>query len=198
MLEFLLLTNRKANENVMGIIIGNVCCLLAMVTDTISSSCKTAKKMLAVQIVSQFFYGASAIALKGYSAAVQNAVTVLRNLAAIKDIKSKWIEWILVIAAFILGLAFNNLAFIGLLPVFANLIYSLAVFRFKDNERALKGAFIINLIAYAIFHGALLNIVGVVTNSVLVITTVIFLIRDTKRKKESEETQQREPSGEDG
>ena len=167
----------------MGIIIGNLCSLLAMITDTIGSSCKTAKKMLAVQILSQFFYAASAIALKGYSAAVQNAVTVLRNLAAIKDIKSKWVEWTLVIAAFVLGLAFNNLGFIGLLPVLANLIYSLAVFRFKDNERALKGAFVINLIAYAVFHGALLNIVGVVTNSVLAVTTALFIIRDTKRKK---------------
>ena len=37
---------------------------------------------MAVQIVSQFFYGASSIVLKGYSSTAQNIVAVFRNFAA--------------------------------------------------------------------------------------------------------------------
>ena len=40
-----------------------------------------------VQIISQFFYGASSIVLKGYSSTAQNIVAVFRNLAAAKNIR---------------------------------------------------------------------------------------------------------------
>jgi hypothetical protein len=169
----------------MEYIIGNLCSLGAMVTDTVSASCKSAKKMLLVQILSQFIYGVGAIALKGYSAAVQNAMAVLRNLAAIRNIQSKWVEWGLVAAGVVLGLVFNNLQWLGLLPVIANLVYSIIMFRFPDNERALKAAFIFNVILYAIFNAAIWNVVGAITNTVLAISTAIFLVRDVRRAKQS-------------
>ncbi len=169
----------------MEYIIGNLCSLGAMVTDTVSASCKSAKKMLLVQILSQFIYGFGAIALKGYSAAVQNAMAVLRNLAAIRNIQSKWVEWGLVAAGVVLGLVFNNLQWLGLLPVIANLVYSITMFRFPDNERALKAAFIFNVILYAIFNAAIWNVVGAITNTVLAISTAIFLVRDVRRAKQS-------------
>ncbi len=71
------------------IIIGNVCSLCAMVTDAISGTRKKHRQILAVQILSQFFYAAGSILLKGYSSTAQNAVAVLRNLAAMKEIKNK-------------------------------------------------------------------------------------------------------------
>ena len=40
------------------IIIGNVCSLCAMVTDSISGTRKKHRQILAVQILSQFFYAA--------------------------------------------------------------------------------------------------------------------------------------------
>lgn len=165
----------------MPLIIGNICSLLAMVTDAVSASRKTAKAMLLVQIISQFFYGAGAIALKGYSAAVQNAVAVLRNVAAIGKLKSKWVEWSLVALAVVLGLCFNNLGVVGLLPVVANLVYSVAIFGFKNNERIIKGAFALNMAMFTVFNALILNVVGTVTNAVLAISTTAFLIRDIKQ-----------------
>jgi hypothetical protein len=135
----------------MPLLIGNLCSLLAMVTDAISASRKTAKSMLLVQILSQIIYGTGAIALKGYSAAVQNAVAILRNIAAIRKVQSKWVEWLLVALAVVLGLLFNNLGTIGLLPVVANFIYSVAIFAFKDNERVIKGAFAVNMAMLTVF-----------------------------------------------
>ena len=126
-----------------SLIIGNLCSLAAMITDAISASRKTSKGVLFVQTISQVFYVFGSIVLKGYSAAVQNAVSIFRNVAAIKGSESKLIQWILVIAGVVLGIAFNNRGAIGLLPVIGNLEYSIAVFKFKDNERALKIAFLI-------------------------------------------------------
>lgn len=166
----------------MPLIIGNICSLLAMGTDAISASRKTAKAMLLVQILSQFFYGAGAIALKGYSAAAQNAVAVLRNLAAIGKVQSKWLEWSLVALAVVLGLCFNNLGLVGLLPVVANLVYSVAIFGFKDNEAVIKGAFAINMALFTVFNALIFNVVGTCTNAFLAISTTVFVIRDIKQR----------------
>lgn len=169
--------------NNVNIIIGNVCSLLAMGTDTISSTRKTAKGVLWVQTLSQLFYFIGTIVLKGYSGAVQNGVSILRNLVAIRNINSKVLEWILVFLAVALGLLFNNLGWIGLLPVVANLQYTLSVFRFKDNERALKISFMISIATFAVFNIFILNFVGFCTNMFVAVTTLIFLIRSKKAKE---------------
>ena len=165
-----------------GTIIGNLCSLLAMGTDAISSTRKTAKAMLWMQTLSQVIYCIGTIALKGYSGAVQNAVSIVRNLVAIRQISSAVVEWTLLGLGVVLGLAFNNLGLVGLLPVVANLQYTLAVFRFKDRERALKIAFLISVGLFAIFNLAIYNIVGMLSNSAVCVTTAIALIKTRKQK----------------
>ena len=159
------------------IIIGNIFSLCAMASDAFSGTRKKHEQIMAVQIVSQFFYAASSIALKGYSSTVQNVVAVFRNLAAMKNVKSKALEWSLILAGVVLGIAFNNRGLLGLLPVIANLEYSVAVFKFKDNEQALKLAFIINMVMYAVFSLAIMNYVGTVSCGVIALTTAVSLIR---------------------
>ena len=160
---------------------GNLCSLVAMVTDSISSSRKTAKGVLFVQTISQLFYLIGSVMLKGYSAAVQNAVSVFRNIAAIKESESKVLQWALIVAGVVLGVLFNNRGAIGWLPIIGNLEYSVAVFRFKDNERALKIAFLIVVAMYTVFNAVILNFVGALSNIVVVISILIFLIKDSKK-----------------
>ena len=141
----------------MELIIGNLCSQLAMGTDSLSATQKTAKRVLLVQCLSQLFYGVGNIVLKGYSGTVQNAVSILRNFVAIYKIESKFVEWFLLILGVVLGIAFNNLGLVGYLPIAANLIYTLAVFRFKDDERSLKLVFMVTIVMFIIFNFAILN-----------------------------------------
>ena len=166
----------------MNILIGNLCSLLAMVTDSIGSAQKTAKGVLIMQSVSQAIYGISGIALKGYSAAVQSVVSILRNLTAIAGREEKWLQYLWVVLGVVLGLYFNNRGLFGWLPVVANLEYSVAVFKFKDNERALKIAFCINIILFTIFNAGLFNIVGVCCSTVVLVTTIMSLVKGKKEK----------------
>ena len=163
--------------SVISIAIGNICSLLAMVTDSISATQKTAKRVLLMQSLSQLIYCIGTIVLKGYSAAVQNAISILRNFVAIKNINNKAIEWTLVILGVALGLGFNNLGLLGLLPVIANLQYTLAIFRFKDNERAIKISFMISIGLFAIFNIVIYNAVGAIGNGVVCISTAINLFK---------------------
>lgn len=167
--------------NTTHLIIGNLCSLLAMLTDSFSSTRKTTKDVLRVQNVSQLIYCIGTVILKGYSGAVQNAVSLLRNLAAIHNVQSKAVQWILAALGMVLGVAFNNLGLMGLLPVVANLGYTIAVFRFQNNERALKTAFMLCVFCFAIFNIALYNLVGMVSNLIVAATAAISLIK-TPRK----------------
>lgn len=160
------------------IIVGNIFSLCAMVSDSVSGTRKKHSEILAVQMLSQVFYGVGTIILKGYSSTVQNAVAILRNLAAIKRIKSRAVEWMLILLGVVLGVVFNNRGLLGFLPVAANLEYSIAVFRFRDQERKLKYAFILNMLMYVVFSFAIMNYVGAAANIVVAVTTAISLIRE--------------------
>ena len=167
------------------VIVGNICSLCAMVTDSFSGTRKKHSQILGIQMISQVFYGAGSIILKGYSSTAQNIVAILRNLAAIKETKSKLIEWLLIILGVVLGAVFNNRGLLGWLPIIANLEYSVSVFRFRDNEKGLKIAFIINMLMYSVFSFIILNYVGAAANIFVAVTTAVSLFRDTHTTNEA-------------
>ena len=171
--------------NIAAIIAGNACTLLAMGANAFSATRKTAKGVLGVQNISQGAYAVSAVVLGGYSAATQNLVSVLRNLVAMKNIKNKYLEWFLAVLGVILGVAFNNRGFVGLLPVIGNLQYTLAIFRFRDNERALKLSFLISVASFVVFNAVIYNFVGVVSDLFVVATTAAVLWKGRKNRKEA-------------
>lgn len=165
-----------------SVLLGNFCVLLAMGANAISATRKTTKSILWVQNVSQLMYCGSSVLLKGYSAAVQNVVSILRNLAAIRKVSSKAVEWTLVALGVVLGLVFNNRAWIGLLPVIGNLQYTLVIFRFKENEKALKISFLLSVVAFLIFNIAIYNFAGAIGDTVTIITTAVALLKGKKNE----------------
>lgn len=166
--------------NIEAIVFGNICSLLAMGTDSLSSTRKTTKGMLWMQNASQLIYAVGGVALKGYSGVVQNLVCIARNLTVIKGINSKLVQWLLVILGVVIGIACNNLGLIGLLPIVANLQYTLLLFKFPTNERLLKFSFMITCLLFAIFSLVIWNFVGVCTNLVVAVTTIVFLVKTKK------------------
>ena len=163
-------------------IAGNLCTLIAMAFNALSSTRKTPKGVLMMQNISQATYGLTAIFLQGYSATVQNVVSIIRNCAAIWKVKSKVLEWTLVVLGVVLGMAFNNRSWIGMLPVIANLQYTLAIFRFKNDERKIKIFFLISIVAFVIFNFAICNYVGGVSDLVVLGTTVVMLLKPQEKK----------------
>ena len=166
--------------NGFDIIAGNAFSLCAMASDSVSGTRKTKRDILALQSLSQVFYGLGSVILKGYSSTAQNIVSILRNFAAIKEIKSKAVEWTLIALGVILGMLFNNRGLLGWLPIVANLEYSVAVFRFQHNERWLKLAFIVNLLMYSVFSVVIRNYVGIVSNIIVAVITAASLIKEKR------------------
>ena len=167
------------------VIIGNICSLLAMLADSFGSTRKKAKEVLLMQAVSQGIYCIGSIVLKGYSAAVQNVIGVIRNLIATRKGSHKAVEWILIVLGVALGIVFNNRGWLGWFPILANLEYSLAIYWFKDNEYILKITFAVYMLMYTVFNLCLFNFVGFIANMVVILTTVTCIIRDARDKKAS-------------
>ena len=165
-----------------AIIIGNLCTLVAMGFNALSSTRKTTKGILWTQNASQGVYAISGIVLGGYSATVQNLVSIVRNFVAMTKLGSKIIEWTLVILGVVVGIAVNNRGWVGLLPVIGNLQYTLAIFKFKNDERKIKLFFLFSVIAFVFFNFAISNYVGVAADSFVIITTSIMLLKDAKKK----------------
>lgn len=166
----------------MDIVIGNLCTLFAMLFNAFSSTRRTPQGVLWMQNVSQACYGISGIVLRGYSATVQNVVSIIRNLAAIWKINNKILIWTLVILGVVLGVVFNNRSWIGLLPVIGNLQYTLAIFRFKDDDQKLKVFFLIHTASFIIFNFVIRNYVGVATDAIVFVTTSVMLLKGLKKE----------------
>lgn len=167
----------------MDILIGNICSVLATVADSLSSTQKTPKRILLLQTLSQVIYFISGIVLKGYSAAVQSAVSVFRYLLAIGKNVPKWLEWIFILLGVVLGFWFNNRGVFGWLPIIGTLQYSILMSYIKESGTALKLSFMVMVLMYTTFNFAILNVVGGISNLVVVATTVAALIREKKAKK---------------
>ena len=94
--------------------------------------------MLLFQNISQLIYCIGAIVLRGYSGAVQNAVSILRNMTAVGKKPTKTVEWTLVVLGVVLGLVCNNRGFVGLLPVIANLVLFVMIILFLVRQKPEK------------------------------------------------------------
>ena len=172
----------EGGAGVTNVIIGNAASGCAMITDSVSGAVKTQKKILLVQTASQVFYVISSLALKGYSATVQNAVAIVRNIVAIRGRQSQRTEFILIAVPVLLGIFLNNRGVVGLLPVMASLEYSIAVFRYETQPVKLKLAFVVYNAMFTVFNLALLNFVGSIAGIVIITTTVISVIKEGKGK----------------
>ena len=166
----------------LSLLLGNGCSLLATLSNMFASTRKTARSVLLVQSVGQAFYFACALFLKAPSGAVQNAMSIVRNLVAMGKKKSKWIEWALVAGGVVLGMVFNNRGLAGWLPIVGNLEYSLAVFRFRHDQRKLKAALVVSLMIFVVFNLIIGNYVGAVADTVVAATTVADLWHTREKK----------------
>lgn len=165
------------------LLLGNGCSLMATLSNMFASTRRTARGVLLVQSLAQVFYFLCGIFLKAYSGAVQNALSIVRNLVAMgKKKPGKWVEWTLIAAGVVLGVVFNNRGLAGWLPIVGNLEYSLAVFRYRDNQRMLKAALVVSLLIFIVFNVIIGNYVGTVADSVVVFTTLADLWRTREKK----------------
>ncbi len=166
-----------------NIVIGNILSLVATCFTIANGTRKNKRDMLMCDMGSALSFTLCDWVLKGYSGVVQNLVGLTRDIVALFVKDGKVIGWILVACGVIFGVYFNNHGLIGLLPVVTCCYYSVCVLNPNASPKVLKIALILNSISFAIYSAVLWNVVGVCTNTVVIITTAIAVLKDKESQK---------------
>ena len=118
----------------MNLIVGNIIALVASVIMVLSGYIKNKDKIIFVQAVQIGLSVISNAVLGGITGAIINFISFIRNVLCYKNrfgIKEK-LAIILVSTA--LSLIFNNIGFIGVLPLVSTIVYTL----FMDTKDVIK------------------------------------------------------------
>ena len=106
-----------------SIIIGNIIALIASILMVYSGMLKQKKKILYFQTVQIGMSVISNIILGGITGAIINALSMIRNILCYKNKLGLKEKIIITILAIILTFKFNNLGYIGLLPLISTVLY---------------------------------------------------------------------------
>lgn len=109
----------------MQIIIGNIVALIASIIMVYSGYLKQKKKILYAQTIQIGLAVLSNIILGGITGAIINAISCVRNILCYKEKLNNVAKIVLIFLATFLSLYYNNLGFIGLLPLISTIIYIL-------------------------------------------------------------------------
>lgn len=121
------------------IIIGNIIALIASILMVLAGLQKKKKKILFIQIIQIALSVISNLVLGGYTGAIINALSCVRDILCYKDKMGTREKIIIIILAVGLSLIFNNLGWIGLLPLIATVVY----ISFMNTKDVVKFKFLI-------------------------------------------------------
>ena len=132
-----------------SIIIGNIIALIASILMVYSGMLKQKKKILYFQTVQIGMSVISNIVLGGITGAIINALSMIRNILCYKDKLTNTSKVILILLSITLSLLFNNLGFLGLLPLISTIVYT--CFMNVKNTIKLKLLIIFTMIMWLIY-----------------------------------------------
>lgn len=107
------------------IIIGNVIAFVASILMVYSGYIKIKEKIIFWQTIQIFLSVVSNIVLGGITGAIINALSCVRNILCYKNKLDKKAKVILIILSIGISIVFNNIGWIGLLPVISTVLYIL-------------------------------------------------------------------------
>ena len=105
------------------IVIGNIVALVASILMVYSGILKQKKKILYVQTIQIGLSVISNIILGGIVGAIINAISWIRNVLYYKNKLGLKAKIIITLISIILSLKFNNICFIGVLPLITIIVY---------------------------------------------------------------------------
>lgn len=109
----------------MNIFIANIIALIGSLLLVFTGSSKEKSKIIIIQTIQIILFIISNILLGGITGAIINILCIIRNVLYYKNLLKTNAKAILIILSLIFTIPFNNLGFIGLLPLISNITYIL-------------------------------------------------------------------------
>lgn len=162
-------------------IIANVFSFCAAAFLLTSTFMRKKEKLIHYQIFDAFFCICADLTIGSYSAATTSFLFFIRNIFASKNKLSKSAAYILIALTVILGLFFNKIGLIGLIPILASTEYTIAMI-YAKTANGMRYALILNSMMW-IVHDAYMGLFPTVISSIIIIIfSIINILREKKEK----------------
>lgn len=164
----------------MQIVIGNIIALIASIIMVYSGYLKKKKQILYTQTIQIGLSVVSNIVLGGITGAIINAISCIRNILCYKEKLNNLAKAILIILSVVLSLIFNNIGFIGFLPVISTVTYILLM-NIKDIIK-FKYLIIFTMILWLIYDVYIKSYTFACFDFMNVVANLISIYQIKKRK----------------
>lgn len=159
-------------------IAGNIIMFIASIIMVLIGLAKTKKQVITWQSVQLALMGIASACLGSIPGAIANGMGFTRNLLSYNNKLNRTIQIILCIVATVSTLLFNNIGWIGYLPLLATLTYTWCVT--TQNLKFLKGVIAFTCVLWAIHDFTIQSYVGCIFNIFTIITCTIGIVRKDK------------------
>ncbi|MBQ6335006.1 MAG: YgjV family protein [Erysipelotrichaceae bacterium] len=163
------------------ILVANILLIIGDIVLLAGARFKEKKQILYIQILSMLIMSLASLLLKGYSGIVQDVLGIIRNLLSIKGITGKYLSYLFIVASIVFGILFNNLGFLGTLPIIANVSQSLIVMDPKAKAWQIKLVSGLGCLCWGVYDYVIKAYAGAAIN---VFTALSYLYHALKDKKE--------------
>ena len=174
----------------MQVIIANIIDFIASMVQIWSGVEKKKARILICQTIQFGMQIVSMTLLGGYTAAVSNALSIVRNIICYKDLATWPVKIILIIVQFILSVIFGDGTVVSWLPFIVCTVYILFMdirdpIGFKILSTATFIPWIVYFFVFRSYTGAFFALVTTIAN----IVTLIQMIQKKKKDKAAEAAQ---------
>ena len=164
------------------ILIANAIALIASLLMVYTGYIKKKEKILFFQTIQIGLSVISNLILGGITGAIINALGLIRNILCYKEKLNKIAQIILIILSILLGVYFNNLALIGLLPIISNVVY-IVFMNIKDVIK-FKYLIIFTMTMWLIYDIYIMSYTSAVFDLGTMIANIIAVIQIKRNKGE--------------
>lgn len=156
---------------------------LASIALTAGCLMKDPKKVYGMQVTENVILIVSSACFGSWSGISTLLVSTVRNILLVKGMFDKRMMYLFMILVTGCGLAVNNKGLIGLLPVLATVILTVCNY-YAREIMAIKWSLFINIVLWAIYFFAILDVVSGITQVVIAVVTIasIFQLRLERRR----------------
>lgn len=162
----------------MSVLIGNIISLLASLFMVYSGYIKSKPKFLCVQIIQMGLSSLSNFILGGITGGIINIINILRNTLCYKNKLNKYSVILILTISISLSLYFNNLSFIGLLPLISNILYT-TLMNIKDITK-FKYLTITTMVLWFIYDIYIMNYISSLFDLLTIISNSIAIYQIKK------------------
>ena len=158
-----------------NIIIGNIIALIASILMVYSGMLKQKKKILHFQTVQIGMFVVSNIILGGITGAIINVLSMIRNILCYKDKLGLKEKIVITILATILTLKFNNLGYIGLLPLISTVSY-VWLMNIKDVKK-FKWLIVFTMLMWFIYDVVIKSYTSAIFDFMNIVANIVTLFQ---------------------